>query len=90
MTYPRACALIETIWSPKQAKSYKSFITRLRDHLERLDAGIKLAFFRPLRAVEFIQLLEAIQSRPPHLARATAREAKAKLFKSRASQNRGP
>ncbi|MCP4612368.1 MAG: beta-N-acetylhexosaminidase [Planctomycetes bacterium] len=38
MTYPRACALIETIWSPKQSKSYKNFFFRLMHHLERLDA----------------------------------------------------
>ena len=40
MTYPRACALIETIWSPKQLKSYKNFMVRLRHHLERLDAMV--------------------------------------------------
>ncbi|MDT8303633.1 MAG: beta-N-acetylhexosaminidase [Sedimentisphaerales bacterium] len=38
MTYPRACALIETVWSPKQSKSYKNFFFRLMHHLERLDA----------------------------------------------------
>jgi len=38
MTYPRACALIETVWSPKQLKNYKYFMVRLRHHLKRLDA----------------------------------------------------
>ncbi|MCP4263613.1 MAG: beta-N-acetylhexosaminidase [Planctomycetes bacterium] len=37
MAYPRACALIETVWSPKQLKNYENFIARLRHHLERLD-----------------------------------------------------
>ena len=38
MAYPRACALIETVWSQKKMKNYKNFIARLRHHLERLDA----------------------------------------------------
>jgi hexosaminidase len=37
MSYPRACALIETLWSPKQLKSYKKFFFRLFHHLQRLD-----------------------------------------------------
>jgi hexosaminidase len=37
MAYPRACALIETVWSPKQLKSYKYFVFRLVHHLQRLD-----------------------------------------------------
>jgi len=36
MAYPRACALIETVWSPKQLKNYENFVTRLRHHLKRL------------------------------------------------------
>jgi hexosaminidase len=36
MAYPRACALIETLWSQKQLKNYENFITRLRHHLKRL------------------------------------------------------
>ncbi len=37
MTYPRACALIETLWSQKQMKNYEYFVTRLRHHLKRLE-----------------------------------------------------
>jgi hexosaminidase len=38
-TYPRACALIETIWSPKQARDYPQFHKRLEYHTERLKAA---------------------------------------------------
>ena len=38
MAYPRACALIETLWSPKQLKNYENYVTRLRHHLKRLEA----------------------------------------------------
>jgi len=39
MAYPRACALIETIWSPKEDRDYESFIGRLKRHLGRLEAA---------------------------------------------------
>jgi len=39
MAYPRACAMIETLWSPKQHRDYKNFLTRLRPHLQRLQAA---------------------------------------------------
>ncbi len=39
LTYPRACALIETVWSPKESLNYEQFITRLASHLKRLDAA---------------------------------------------------
>lgn len=39
MTYPRACALIETIWSPKAHRNCEGFIERLKTHLRRLDAA---------------------------------------------------
>ncbi|XVV10450.1 beta-N-acetylhexosaminidase [Actinoplanes sp. CA-131856] len=43
MTYPRLCALAETLWGPQ---SYESFTTRLPAHLSRLDAlGVN---YRPL------------------------------------------
>ncbi len=38
MAYPRACALIETVWSQKNLKNYENFVTRLRHHLKRLEA----------------------------------------------------
>jgi hexosaminidase len=41
MAYPRAAALAEVGWSPKTAKNYENFITRLKYHLKRFDvAGI--------------------------------------------------
>jgi hexosaminidase len=45
MTYPRACALAEVLWSLKKARALESFLPRLETHLERLrSAGIN---FRP-------------------------------------------
>ena len=46
MTYPRACALIETLWSPPGKRNVDLFLTRLAPHLRRLKAaGIG---YRPL------------------------------------------
>ena len=39
LTYPRACALIETVWSPQASRNYEQFINRLKSHLKRLDAA---------------------------------------------------
>ncbi len=36
MTYPRACALAEVVWSQKSQKSYPDFMRRLSTHVERL------------------------------------------------------
>ncbi|WP_245923497.1 beta-N-acetylhexosaminidase [Paractinoplanes atraurantiacus] len=45
MTYPRLCALAEAVWDPP-GRSYESFMTRLPEHLSRLDAlGVN---YRPL------------------------------------------
>ena len=38
-TYPRACALIETIWSPRQRRDYTRFRERLEFHTKRLKAA---------------------------------------------------
>ncbi|MHC4243621.1 MAG: beta-N-acetylhexosaminidase [Planctomycetota bacterium] len=38
MAYPRAIALAEIGWSPKQLKDYENFISRLLHHLKRLEA----------------------------------------------------
>jgi alpha-N-acetylglucosaminidase len=38
MTYPRAAALCEVLWSPPENRSYDEFILRLSNHLKRLDA----------------------------------------------------
>ncbi len=37
MTYPRAAALSEVLWSPQEGRSYQQFVTRLAEHLKRLD-----------------------------------------------------
>jgi len=37
MTYPRACALAETVWTPADQKSYPRFLIRLREHSNRLE-----------------------------------------------------
>jgi hexosaminidase len=39
MAYPRACALIEALWSPREARDYEPFIARLTEHLDRLAAA---------------------------------------------------
>ena len=37
MTYPRACALAEIVWTPVSRKSYPQFLIRLREHSKRLE-----------------------------------------------------
>lgn len=37
MTYPRALALSETFWSPKEKKDWNSFISRVENQFERFD-----------------------------------------------------
>jgi hexosaminidase len=39
MTYPRAFAIAETVWSPKEKKDWNSFITRTENHFGRFDAA---------------------------------------------------
>jgi hexosaminidase len=46
MGWPRLCAVAEILWSPKEAKDYNNFKTRLVTHLERLRA--RDVNFRPL------------------------------------------
>jgi hexosaminidase len=38
MSYPRACALAEVVWTPKAKKDYGAFTTRLEQHVRRFDA----------------------------------------------------
>jgi hexosaminidase len=35
--YPRACALAEVDWSPKDARNFDDFYRRLQTHVKRLD-----------------------------------------------------
>jgi hexosaminidase len=37
MTYPRACALSEVVWAPREQRDYQQFLARLQTHLKRLD-----------------------------------------------------
>jgi hexosaminidase len=39
MTYPRAWALAEVYWSPKEAKNWNSFSSRMEKHFQRSDAA---------------------------------------------------
>ena len=44
MTYPRAFAIAEALWSPLKVKDYASFIARTESHFERFDqAGRNIA-----------------------------------------------
>ncbi len=44
MTWPRAFAIAETVWSPKEKKNWNSFATKVEQHFERYDmAEIKYA-----------------------------------------------
>jgi hexosaminidase len=44
MAYPRACALAEVTWSPKEVRNYDNFVGRLSHHLARLKAmGVNAA-----------------------------------------------
>ena len=46
MAFPRACALAEVLWSPRENRTFPDFVSRLRHHLLRLDAlGVN---YRPL------------------------------------------
>jgi hexosaminidase len=37
MAFPRLCALAEVVWTPPQQKEYAEFLSRLAQHLKRLD-----------------------------------------------------
>ena len=52
MAYPRACALSEVAWTPKEKKAYDNFYNRLQTHLKRLD--YLHVNFRPLDPPELI------------------------------------
>lgn len=54
MTYPRAFALAETLWSPKEIKNWDSFVTRTINHFDRFEAAnenISQAVLDPIRTV---------------------------------------
>lgn len=37
MVYPRACALAEVVWSPKESRDYDNFLQRMKTHVTRLE-----------------------------------------------------
>jgi hexosaminidase len=44
MAYPRACAIAEVAWSPKEGRDYADFLVRMETHLKRLgDWNVKYA-----------------------------------------------
>ena len=44
MTWPRAFAVAESVWSPKEKKNWSDFIRRVENHFDRFDvAEIKYA-----------------------------------------------
>jgi hexosaminidase len=44
MTWPRAFAIAEVLWSPKDKRNWNDFISRVEQHFKRLDmAGVKYA-----------------------------------------------
>ena len=45
MAFPRLCALAEVLWSPKAARDWGDFQSRLPQHLTRLEA-LGVAYFR--------------------------------------------
>lgn len=51
MTWPRAMALAEVLWSPKEKRDWDGFIHRMEQHLPRLDADrvkYSTAFYEPI------------------------------------------
>ena len=46
MTYPRAAALSEALWSPRDNRGYDEFAVRLAEHLKRLNA-VDVNYRRP-------------------------------------------
>ena len=51
MTYPRAFALSETFWSPREKKDWKNFINRTEIHFSKFDASktnISKAVYEPI------------------------------------------
>lgn len=44
MVYPRAVAMAEVVWSPKESRDYKDFVHRMKTHVKRLeDWGVNYA-----------------------------------------------
>ncbi len=55
MTYPRALATAESVWSGKDKKDYDNFLTRLENHFNRFDVlevNISKAVYDPIVSVK--------------------------------------
>jgi hexosaminidase len=39
MTWPRAFAIAEALWSPKEKRNWNDFVPRVENHFERLEAS---------------------------------------------------
>ncbi|WP_254165583.1 beta-N-acetylhexosaminidase [Chryseosolibacter histidini] len=55
MTYPRAFAIAENMWSPRYKKNWNDFVTRVEDHFRRFDqAGVNYApsFYDPIITIK--------------------------------------
>jgi len=75
MTYPRAFALAESLWSPKYKKNWETFVSKVEQHCERLDqAGINFApsMYDPIITVKKLRASDLItidlESQIPGLA----------------------
>ena len=54
MTYPRAFAITETLWSPKEKKNWDNFINRTETHFSKFDAtntNISKAVLEPIISI---------------------------------------
>jgi hexosaminidase len=54
MTYPRALAISETLWTPPGKKEWNSFVARTENHLKRLDErriNYSTSFYDPIISV---------------------------------------
>jgi hexosaminidase len=61
MAYPRACALSEVLWSPKDGRSFSRFLPGLVRHLDRLEAaGVN---YRPLDRALIESLARPVENR---------------------------
>jgi len=67
MSFPRLCALAEIGWSPKSALNYDDFLSRLKNHQNRLDAAgvaywndhaVKIGEWKPVQTSASTNLLE--------------------------------
>ena len=55
MTYPRALAIIESVWSPSEKKEWNNFSTRLETHFNRFETAgkpISKAVYDPIVSVK--------------------------------------